>query len=243
MKKLVFFTSILFSLFVAPACSSGSNAGAGDIQDFWAGPDETSERAGDGTSDLLFKIGKGYEKVRDLFLAPPVVELEQLALLQTSHERWRERFNQCATSQCRYQLAREELNRLNFPLGRSSMPVPDIPFRTGQFQSEEEEGFFGSGYLLPVDGNLVLISVVTMRNEGDGLCHFFGSGRVPPRGTVRMREIPHREFPDGQAEIELSVESERELSLRQLRVDETPNAGSADYCGALGRISGRYLIG
>lgn len=243
MKKLVFFTSILFSLFVVPACSSESDAASGDIQDFWAGPDETSHRAGDRTSDLLFKIGKSHDKVRDLFLAPPVVEVEHLALLQASHERWRERFNQCASSQCRYQLAREELNRLNFPLGRSSMPVSGIPFRSGQFQSVEEEGFSGSGYLLPLAGNLVLISVATIRNEGAGLCHFFGSGRVPPRGTVRMREIPDSEFPRERNEIELSVVSERELSLRQLRVDETANAERADYCGALGRISGRYLVG
>lgn len=243
MKKLIFFTSILFSVFVAPACSSQSDAGAGEIQDFWAGPDETSPRAGDRTSVLLLKIGKGYEKVRDLFVAPPVVEAEQLALFQASHERWRERFNRCASPQCRYQLAREELNRLNFPLGRSSMPVPSIPFRTGQFQSVEGQGFSGSGYFLPIDGNLVLISVVTTRNEGAGLCHFFGSARLPARGIVRMREIPHRDFPDEQAEIELSIESERELRLRQLRVDETQTADSANYCGALGRISGRYLVG
>lgn len=230
---------IAFLLFCLAAMSACSNR-AGELSDeegeYWlSGPDETSERAGDGTSDLLFKISKSDEKVRSLFEWEPE---SAKRIYEASRERWRTRFNGCQDAGCRYELALKELNRLNFVLNRASMPIPGIPFEGGFFEGRDGE-MSGHVNLVPIENGLALMILDTIQlNSTLATCEVTTYGRFPNRGAARMIAVPDDNSPEERAQIQVTVHSDREMSLEQ--VLDVGKAGV--ICAPSGSFAAKYVL-
>jgi hypothetical protein len=234
-RAAVLICSMLY--LVAPGCSHGDASPAdGDSEHWLAGPDETSERPGDGTSALLFKISKADDKVRWLFEYEPE---SAKRIYQASRERWRTRLNSCQSSNCRYTFAREELNRLNFVLSRASMPIPGIPFRGGYF-SNSDDRMSGTVHVIPTGDGFALVSVHTIMVDWSlATCEVMTYGRLPSRGPVRLKQVPDDYDPNRRAEIELVVHSDREINL-----DEVADTGNYEpICGVSAYITDKYVEG
>lgn len=194
-------------------------------------PDQTSERPGDSTEALLSKIGKSYDEVKATFSDGFEDDVKD-RLLNGSHQRWRKRFTDCPNSECRYKLAREELNRLNFALGRASEPVSGLPFRNGRFESKEE-GFSGGLNLLPLDENILLMNVSSVAHARGGVCFFNAYGR-PPAPSVAVMKLTDRE-----AAVRIDVISGRELSLSPFKQGDDVSSWP---CTAYGDVYGKYVL-
>ncbi len=235
------FTSLAIGLAAVSACSKGSstselNALLDEEAEYWlAGPDPTSERAGDGTSDLLFKISKSDEKVRSLFEWEPE---SAKRIYEDSRERWRTRFNGCQDARCRYERARKELNRLNFVLNRASMPIPGIPFKGGFFEAKVGE-MSGYVHVIPIENGHALMILDTIQvNPSLATCEVTTFGRFPNRGAARMMEVPEDYSSDERAQIQVVVHSDREMSLNQvLDVDKI-----VVICGVSGFFAAKYVL-
>ncbi len=235
-KRAAVLICSLLSL-LAAGCSHGDASPADGDSEYWlAGPDETSERLGDGTSVLLFKISKADDKVRSLFEYQPE---SGKSIYQASRERWRTRLNSCQSSNCRYTLAREELNRLNFVLSRASRPIPGIPFRGGYF-SDTDDRMSGSVHVIPTGAGFALVSVqTTMVDRSLATCDVMTYGRLPSRGPVRLKQVPDDFDPGRRAEIELVVHSDHEISLDEVADTEK----YVPICGVSAYITGKYVEG
>lgn len=229
---------LLIGLAAGSSCSNGAGKLDDEEVEYWlAGPDETSERAGDRTSVLLFKIAKSHDKLRELF---DWEFASGLKFFDASHQRWRQQFNTCGNSDCRYQLARRELNRLNFTLNRASMPVPGMPFRNGFFDDDAEDRA-GAVYLFPLDDGRFLLGVRTMMlDQGAGICAHMAAGELPIRGATLVTTLPDEEFPEIEDThvMKLEVHSDRELTIAP------PNGEDSTSwpCTVLGDIYGKYSL-
>lgn len=227
---------LLFCLAAMTACSNGAGELSEEQGEYWlAGPDETSERAGDGTSDLLFKISKSDEKVRSLFEWEPE---SAKRIYEGSRERWRTRFNACQDAGCRYELARKELNRLNFVLNRASMPIPGIPFKGGFFEGKDGH-MSGHVNVIPIENGLALMILDTIQlNSTLATCEVAAYGRIPSLGTARITAVPDDDSPEDRARIQVNVHSDREMSLEQVfDVDKI-----VVICAPSGSFAARYVL-
>jgi len=226
---------LLISLAATSACSNGAGKPANEKVDHWlSGPDETSARAGDGTSDLLFKIAKAYDKLRGEFGYAD----SALKIFDVSHQKWRQQFNMCGNSECRYKLARQELNRLNFTLNRAAMPIPGMPFRSGLFQADADD-MSGEVMLFPLDDDRFLMLAVTVRlDKGIETCEHAMAGKLPIRGATLVSEVPEEEYLGADNHVmKLEVRSDRGLMLGPPNDD-----WSKLPCTPSGKIYGKYSL-
>lgn len=228
--------SLLMSLAAMSACSNGAGEPDHEEVEHWlSGPDETSERPGDGTSDLLFKIAKAYDKLRERFGYAE----SALRIFDASHQRWRQRFNMCTNSECRYRLAQRELNRLNFTMNRAAMPTPGMPFRNGLFEADVE-GISGTAKLFPLDDGRFLMHVVTFTlDQMVATCDHVVAGKLPIRGATLVFAVPDDGFLDSDERdvMKLEVQSDREFMLGP------PNGDWAKWpCTPFGNIYGKYSL-
>jgi hypothetical protein len=220
---------------LAAGCSHGDASPADGDSEYWlAGPDETSERPGDRTSVLLFKISKADDKVRSRFEYQPE---SGKRIYEASRERWRTRFNSCASSGCRYTLAREELNRLNFVLNRASMPIPGIPFRGGYFTDTDGGAMSGRVHIIPTGNGFALVSAHSIMVDWSlATCEVMTHGRLPSRGPVRLKEVPDDYEGARRAEVEVVVHSDMELSLAR------SSSSEGMVCTVYGTVYGNYAL-
>ncbi len=226
--------AILFLWMLLGAVVSGCSPGEVEGQVGESGPslpDQTSERPGDSIEVLLSKIGKSYDEVTASFSDGFEDDVKD-RLLKDSHQRWRKRFNDCADARCRHKLARQELNRLNFAIGRAAEPIVGLPFRNGRFESKEEN-FSGGLNLLPLDNNLLLMNVSSVTNDLRGICFFNAYGPPPAPAAALMK------LTDKDAAVRIEVQSNRELSLSLAKqgkdVDSWP-------CTSYGDVYGKYAL-
>jgi hypothetical protein len=186
------------------------------------------------TRTLLLRIANSYEAVEEGFFWPSGYFAEERRFMRASHQRWMDRFNDCPTADCRDALASDELDRLNFSLGRTSKPVPSIPFRTGKFDMRNG-AVKGSAMFLPLDDGRVFIGLSSFNVENASDCRFFGYVSLPRQGKARVIpfEDPSTELQP--VELELLVLSRRKFTIKALG-----DVAMSDYCGLWSYLGGTY---
>jgi hypothetical protein len=181
------------------------------------------------------EIASLYKEVENHFLVMPDIESEARKLIRKSHANWLQRFDGCRDPKCRDKLRQEELNRLNFALGRKSGPIAGVPFKTGRFGMEWDKQFEGEAAFLPLGDGLVLAHISSINSEKGSTCDFTGYGPLPLRGKTRLTESDPQGS-DEAAQIELVL-----LSDRRLSVDGIGDGKLFQYCGLGAYLTGSYL--
>lgn len=146
---------------------------------------------------------------------------------------WEHRLAKCGDQDCREQVIGDQINRLQFALGKARSPVDGVPWPNGSFIIHDPE-FEGNLSILPIIDDLILLRVDTsQRPDASWICTIIAVGRLSLGGTARMTSLG-----DDERTFELRQASTSQLILGPLaRSRDEP-----DPCYPTGMLFGTYSI-
>ena len=147
---------------------------------------------------------------------------------------WRRRIDDCRDDTCRTRLLSDQLNRIEYAMGRNRRPIADMPWPTGAFRFSEPTIPFGTSEgsisIWPIIDDWLLIAFTSvMVPTEQSMCRMVAEGRMHG-GVIRMRSLD-----EDRHVFVLRPAGERHLSIDS-------DAPVMSHCGAFGSVTGDYEI-